>query len=42
VHLHLVYHGTGISEVVNDEARKRLDAEAANPNGEIIAACARA
>jgi len=42
VHLHLVYHGKGISEVVNDETRKRLDDEAANPNGEIFAACARA
>ena len=37
VHLHLVYHGTGIAAVVNDEARKRLDAEAANPNSEILA-----
>ena len=37
VHLHLVYHGTGIAAVVNDEARKRLGAEAANPNGEILA-----
>ena len=37
VHLHLVYHGTGIAAVVNDEARKRLGAEAANPNGAILA-----
>ena len=37
VHLHLVYHGTGIAAVVNDEARKRLGTEAANPNGEILA-----
>jgi intracellular sulfur oxidation DsrE/DsrF family protein len=37
VHLHLVYHGTGIAAVVNDEARKRLGAEAANPNSEILA-----
>jgi intracellular sulfur oxidation DsrE/DsrF family protein len=37
VHLHLVYHGTGIAAVVNEEARKRLGAEAENPNGEILA-----
>lgn len=37
VHLHLVYHGSGIAAVVNNEARKRLGAEAANPNGEILA-----
>lgn len=37
VHLHLVYHGTGIAAVVNEEARKRLGAEASNPNGEILA-----
>jgi intracellular sulfur oxidation DsrE/DsrF family protein len=37
VHLHLVYHGTGIAAVVNDEARKRLGADAANPNGDILA-----
>lgn len=37
VHLHLVYHGTGIAAVVNDEARKRLGVEAANPNGDILA-----
>lgn len=37
VHLHLVYHGTGIAAVVNDAARKRLGVEAANPNGEILA-----
>lgn len=36
VHLHLVYHGTGIAAVVNDAARKRLGSEAANPNGEIL------
>ena len=37
VHLHLVYHGTGIAAVVNDDARKRLGSEASNPNGEILA-----
>ena len=37
VHLHLVYHGTGIAAVVKDEARKRLGAEAANPNADILA-----
>lgn len=37
MHLHLVYHGTGIAAVVNDDARKRLGLEAANPNGEILA-----
>jgi len=37
VHLHLVYHGTGIAAVVNDEARKRLGTDTANPNGEILA-----
>ena len=37
VHLHLVYHGTGIAAVVNDEARKRLGAESANPNCDILA-----
>ncbi|MBV6500662.1 MAG: hypothetical protein CJBNEKGG_03147 [Prosthecobacter sp.] len=37
VHLHLVYHGTGIAAVVNDEARKRLGVGAANPNGGILA-----
>ena len=37
VHLHLVYHGAGMSAVVNDAARKRLGSEAANPNGEILA-----
>ncbi|MCF7788714.1 MAG: DsrE family protein [Prosthecobacter sp.] len=37
VHLHLVYHGTGIAAVVNDAARKRLGVDAANPNGEILA-----
>lgn len=37
VHLHLVYHGTGIAAVVNDAARKRLGTESANPNGEILA-----
>ena len=36
VHLHLVYHGTGIAAVVNDEARHRLGVEAANPNGAIL------
>ena len=37
VHLHLVYHGTGIAAVVNDAARKRLGTDTANPNGEILA-----
>lgn len=37
VHLHLVYHGTGLAAVVNDAARKRLGTDAANPNGEILA-----
>jgi len=27
VHLHLVYHGTGIAAVVNAESRQRLSAE---------------
>jgi len=31
------YQTQGIAAVVNDEARKRLGAEAANPNGEILA-----
>jgi intracellular sulfur oxidation DsrE/DsrF family protein len=37
VHLHLVYHGTGIAAVVNGAARKRLGAETANPNGALLA-----
>ena len=37
VHLHLVYHGTGIAAVVNDAARKRLGVDAPNPNAEILA-----
>jgi intracellular sulfur oxidation DsrE/DsrF family protein len=37
VHLHLVYHGTGIAAVVNEVARKHLGSEPANPNGEILA-----
>ncbi|MBB5038499.1 intracellular sulfur oxidation DsrE/DsrF family protein [Prosthecobacter dejongeii] len=38
VHLHLVFHGTGIQAVVNAEARTRLKADKAeNPNGEILA-----
>lgn len=37
IHLHLVYHGTGIAAVVNDEARRRLDVATANPNGELLA-----
>jgi len=37
IHLHLVYHGTGIAAVVNDEARQRLGAKTANPNGEVLA-----
>ena len=38
VHLHLVFHGTGIAAVVNDAARKRLGSEKPNPNSEILAA----
>ncbi len=37
VHLHLVYHGTGIAAVVNEEARTRLGSAAANPNAGILA-----
>jgi intracellular sulfur oxidation DsrE/DsrF family protein len=37
VHLHLVYHGTGIADVVNDKARKRLGTATANPNGQLLA-----
>ncbi len=37
VHMHLVYHGTGIAAVVKDEARKRLGVDPANPNAEILA-----
>lgn len=37
VHLHLVYHGTGIAAVVNEAARSRLGVTAANPNGELLA-----
>lgn len=37
VHLHLVYHGTGIAAVVNDEARKRLGTDTANQNAKILA-----
>jgi intracellular sulfur oxidation DsrE/DsrF family protein len=37
IRLHLVYHGTGIAAVVNDEARKRLGVDAPNPNGEVLA-----
>jgi len=37
VHLHLVYHGTGIAAVVGDAARQRLGAAPANPNGSILA-----
>ncbi|WP_395738725.1 DsrE family protein [Prosthecobacter sp.] len=37
VHLHLVYHGTGIAAVVNDAARKRLGVDAPNPNADILA-----
>ena len=36
VRLHLVYHGTGIAAVVDDEARRRLGVVSPNPNGEII------
>jgi intracellular sulfur oxidation DsrE/DsrF family protein len=37
VHLHLVYHGTGIAAVVNDAARKRLGVDAPNTNADILA-----
>lgn len=37
VHLHVVYHGTGIAAVVNDAARRRLGAESANPNVALLA-----
>ncbi|WP_395753633.1 DsrE family protein [Prosthecobacter sp.] len=37
VHLHLVYHGTGIAAVVNDAARKRLGVDMPNPNADILA-----
>lgn len=37
VHLHLVYHCTGIAAVVNDAARRRLGVGSANPNGAILA-----
>jgi uncharacterized protein len=37
VHLHLVYHGTGLNDVVNDEARKRLGTDTPNPNRELLA-----
>lgn len=37
VHLHLVYHGTGIATVVNDAARQRLGVESINPNEAILA-----
>jgi len=38
VHVHLVYHGTGIAAVMNAEARQRLGAEKPeNPNAEILA-----
>jgi uncharacterized protein len=38
VHLHLVYHGTGINAVVNEQARARLKAETAeNPNTRLLA-----
>jgi intracellular sulfur oxidation DsrE/DsrF family protein len=38
VHLHLVYHGTGIAALVNAEARQRLKAEnRENPNADILA-----
>lgn len=38
VHLHLVYHGTGIAAVVNAKARQRLGAEKpANPNADVLA-----
>lgn len=37
VHLHLVYHGTGIAAVVNDAARRRLGVDVPNPNAGILA-----
>lgn len=38
VHLHLVYHGTGIAAVANQEARQRLGADKpVNPNAAILA-----
>ena len=37
VHLHLVYHGTAIASVVNDEARRRLGSDQPNPNAELLA-----
>lgn len=37
VHLHVVYHGTGIAAVVNDAARRRLGVESANPNVALLA-----
>ena len=38
VHLHLVYHGTGIAAVSNEQARQRLGAEKpVNQNAEILA-----
>jgi len=37
VHLHLVYHGTGIAAVVSDAARKRLGVGTGNPNGVLLA-----
>lgn len=37
VEMHVVYHGTGLAAVVNDEARARLGVEGGNPNGRILA-----
>lgn len=37
VNMHVVYHGTGLAAVVNDEARERLGVKASNPNREILA-----
>lgn len=38
VHLHLVFHGTGIAAVVNPQARQRLKTDTAgNPNAGILA-----
>ena len=37
VKMHVVYHGTGLAAVVNDEARARLGVEGGNPNGKILA-----
>lgn len=38
VHLHLVFHSSGIAALVNEAARVRMGAEAQNPNVGILAA----